>query len=131
MAPAFTAAGGLTESVVRMKSAEFGWFELICHPGRISASTSSWLVAPGLSAPPRLSVSILTTSDGLGRFGDSCAWAACGHASRAAIAIDKITTANAPAVQNTAPSKPRLQLRRLKKRHRWRYRLINCNNPGL
>src|SRR5262245_4987962 len=65
-APAFTAGGGVTDSVVRMKSAELGWLELICHPGRISASTSSWLMPPGLSAPPSLSVSILTTSDGFG-----------------------------------------------------------------
>ena len=120
--PAFTAAGGVTESVVRMKSAEFGWLELICHPGRISAATSSWLVAPGLSAPPSFRVWILTTSEGLGR--SSCAFAACGHASRAAMAIAKTAIANAPADQTVAPAGPRLELRSLERRHRRRYRFI-------
>src|ERR1700680_4083433 len=82
-APALTPAGGLTESTVGMKSAEFGWLELICHPERISASTSSWLGGPGFSAPPSLSAPILTTSDGLGR---SWACTADGHPRRTAIA---------------------------------------------
>src|SRR5271169_419071 len=114
-----------------MKSAELGWLELICHPERISASTWSGTVEPGLSAPPSLSRSILTTSEGLGSGGESCAFAARGHASRAAIAIVKTTMANAPGDQEAAPAGPRSKLRCLETRHRRRYRrLITCNSPA-
>ena len=63
-------------------------------------------VAPGLSMPPSLSVSILTTSEGFGRGFESCAFAARGHASRVVIAIVKTRMANTPGDQQAAPAGP-------------------------
>src|SRR5579872_4590956 len=76
-----------------MKSADFGWSELMCHPDRTSASTSSRLVAPGLSGSLSLNAPIVTTSEGFGSSWESCAFAACGHGSAAASASAKMTAA--------------------------------------
>src|SRR5579885_1378242 len=101
-APALTAGGGVTSSRVRMKSAEFGWSELMCHPEITLAPTSSVLVAPALSGTSSLSELIFTTSDGSGSCGEPCARAAPAHAATAASAIAATAAAAASRRRPTA-----------------------------